>query len=139
MNKNNILNVILVGFSFLSMAAGPTEGQLAQFRQLDGKPLAELKNESLAQYLAARTVNQKATIRPSAGDMIAQCAMKQAKCEVAIPSRTDDIMKVHCVSIVSRSIAMALARNYESNFILLSRIVFKKGMSGELSIRRILS
>ena len=131
MNENKVWIVILLGASLLIMGAAPSEEQLAQFRQLDAKPVAELKNVGLAQYLAARTIIQKATTRPSAGDMIAQCALKQARCDVAIPSRTEDLTKVHCVSIVSRSLAMALARNYQEYYIILSRIVWHYGRIGD--------
>jgi len=128
MNAGKLWVVIILGVLLLNMGAVLTEEQLALFHQLDSKSVAELGNKGLAQYLSLRTVVHDATTRPSAGEMIAHCALKQMQCQVAIPSRTEDLTKVHCVSIVSRSLAMALARDWDEYYILLSRIVYKQGM-----------
>jgi len=117
MNENKVWIVILLGVSLLIMGAAPSEEEMAPFRQLDAKPVAELKNEGLAQLLELRHRFYAATTRPSADTVVAQCALKQIGCEVAIPSRIEDLTKVHCVSIVSRSLAMALARNYQEYYI----------------------
>jgi len=122
--------VILLGVVLLNMGAEVGEDEIAQFRQYDQLSIKELKNEGLARYLELRTIISDSDNLPPPGERVACCALKQIECEVSIPSRIEDLTRVHCVSLVSRSLAMAFARNWEEYYILLSRIVWVRGFVG---------
>ena len=103
--------------------------QALRLRDLDNRPIHQMANKDLADYLQFRTTALATDAnRPSAAEAVGQFARRSVGQAYRLNAVQHDLAEGDCVSFVNRTLAMSLAKDWNSYFILTERIRHKGGI-----------
>lgn len=107
----------------------PTAGEQARFNELEARPIQTLSNVELAEFLELRTrARRAAPEQPKAGDEAGWLAVRSLGQEFRLNAVQFDLAEGDCVSFVNRTLALSMASDWQSYYLLVERIRHKDGL-----------
>jgi len=121
-----IFPIFLAG-TFPASPQGLTPAQTERYQELSVRPLRVFSNADLAEYLDLRTTMYESIGRPDPAEEIGNCALKSLETPFRLKAGRFGLCQADCVTFVERTIALALASDWESYYLLCERLRHKDG------------
>jgi hypothetical protein len=121
-----IFLMVLAGV--VSASAQPlAPAQADRYEELSARPLHQFSNADLAEYLQLRGLVYASSGSPDPADEIGKYALKGLGTPFRLHAGRFSLCEADCVSFVERTIALALANDWESYYLFCERLRHKSG------------
>lgn len=120
-----------LGISFSVQAADLTGEEIARYRELEDKPLFALSNIEFADYLdLRRRLLSGESGEPSPSENAGFFAVRSTGTPFRLNALRFSLSEADCVVVVERALAMGLAQDWRSYYLISERLRHKDGVVG---------